>query len=119
MGDLSLNFSRHEFACNDKCGRDTVDFETLQVLEDVREHFNQPVTITSGYRCEARNRAVGGASDSQHVRGRACDIKVAGVKPADVYDYLDKKYSGKYGFGKYSTFTHVDTRSNGPARWTG
>lgn len=119
MGDVSVHFSRHEFACKDGCGLDTVDAETLRVLEGVRTHFNQPVTITSAHRCAARNKAVGGASNSQHLRGRACDIKVAYVDPKDVFEYLDKKYSDRYGIGSYTTFTHIDTRSNGPARWTG
>lgn len=119
MGDLSPHFSRHEFACKDGCGRDTMDYETLTVIEDVRSHFGVSTTVNSGYRCAAHNKAVGGASNSQHLYGRAADIVVSGVAPSKVYDYLSKKYPNKYGVGKYSTFTHIDTRTNGPARWSG
>jgi len=40
---------------------------------------------------------------------------VDGVPPADVYAYADSLGLG--GVGRYDTFTHIDTRSNGPARW--
>lgn len=119
MGDLSRNFSRHEFACNCGCGRDTIDYETVRVLEDLRQHYNQVITINSAYRCAAKNTAVGGSTHSQHLYGRAVDFTVAGVHPSDVQDYLKFLYRGKYGIGSYNTFTHVDTRSGTPARWQG
>jgi len=40
MGDISPWFNRAEFACNCGCGFDTVDSDTLTVLEEVREYFN-------------------------------------------------------------------------------
>ena len=45
-----------------------------QVLEPLREHFGIPVIISSGYRCPALNRAVGGVPNSQHLKGEAADI---------------------------------------------
>ena len=44
------------------------------VLEPLREHFGIPVVISSGYRCPALNRTVGGVSNSQHLKGEAADI---------------------------------------------
>lgn len=119
MGDLSPHFSRKEFACKCGCGFDTVDVETLAVLEDVREQFGAPVTIHSGCRCLVYNRRVGGALNSQHMRARAADIAVFGVAPSKIATYLEKKYPDKYGIGRYGTFTHVDTRSGVTARWKG
>ncbi|WP_442489391.1 D-Ala-D-Ala carboxypeptidase family metallohydrolase [Halomonas litopenaei] len=113
----SRYFQRGEFACSCGCGFDTVDAETLAVLEDVREHFEAPVIITSGCRCPAYNARIGGAEHSQHKLGRAADIQVRGVAPAQVQDYLIDRYPGRYGIGRYDNFTHVDTRTNGPARW--
>lgn len=115
MGDLSKHFSRHEFACKCGCGFATVDYELLVILEKLREHLQQPITIVSGCRCSAHNAAVGGARDSQHMKGRAADIQVA-LSPELVHGHLATIYRGRYGLGKYPTFTHIDTRS-GHARW--
>ena len=116
MGDISKHFNRNEFECSCGCGQDTVDAELITVLEDVREHFGKPVKINSGNRCARHNAAIGGVAKSQHVKSRAADIVISGVDAADVYAYLDDKYTGKLGLGKYKTFTHVDTR-NLMARW--
>lgn len=114
---ISKHFKRSEFqcACNN-CGFDAVDVELLSVLEDVREHFDAPVYITSGNRCKAHNEAVGGSPTSQHVKGKAADIQVSGIDPKDVADYLDEMYPSAYGIGRYSTWTHIDTRLT-KARW--
>ena len=48
MGDLSLNLSRHEFACQCGCGYDTVDFELVTVVQEGCEYFDTTVTINSG-----------------------------------------------------------------------
>ena len=115
MGDLSANFSRDEFRCPCGCGGDTADAELLTALELIRSYFDVPVTINSGYRCFAHNIAVGGGARSQHLAGRAADIVVVGVSPDDVATYAETLELG--GVGRYSGWTHVDTRSNGPARW--
>ena len=47
-----------------------------EVLEPLRQHYGQPICITSGYRCEALNMAVGGVSNSQHQYGEAADLSV-------------------------------------------
>lgn len=109
-------FKRTEFECKCGCGMITVDKELLEVLEDVREHFGKPVRITSGNRCESHNANVGGAKNSQHVKGIAADIKVKDVSAAEVYEYLDKKYPNSYGVGKYSSWVHIDVRPL-MARW--
>lgn len=51
------------------------------VLDPAREAFKKPIIVTSGYRCERLNKAVGGAKKSQHLRGEAVDIKAN--NPAD------------------------------------
>ena len=45
-----------------------------RVLEPLRERVKEPVIISSGYRCPALNKAVGGKNTSQHMKGEACDI---------------------------------------------
>ncbi len=44
------------------------------VLDPLREAWGKPVTVNSGYRCPALNRAVGGSKTSHHLRGMAADI---------------------------------------------
>lgn len=112
---ISPHFHREEFACKCGCGMDTVDAELLEMLEDVRFHFNSPVTINSANRCIDHNKKCGGSTNSQHLRSRAADINVANVHSEDVYNYLDLRYS-QCGLGLYDSFVHVDSRGN-KARW--
>ena len=57
------------------------NLETLieQVLDPIRERWQSPIYITSGYRCPALNRKVGGVENSYHVRGMAADITAKSV----------------------------------------
>ena len=45
------------------------------VLDPLREAYGKPIIVTSGFRCEKLNKAVGGAASSQHVKGQAADIR--------------------------------------------
>ena len=47
-----------------------------EVLEPLRQHYGKPIRITSGFRCEALNKAVGGVGRSQHMLGEAADLSV-------------------------------------------
>lgn len=117
MGDLSKNFSRSEFACQCGCGFDTVDIRLVPVLEYARSVWGKPIRITSGCRCADHNESVGGAKNSKHVQGRAADFVVSGVPASVVYEKLNTAYKGKLGLGKYPSWVHVDTRTDGGARW--
>ena len=88
---LSPHFQLHEFTRSQTAARRGIDnrpppeavaalgrlCETL--LEPVRARFGRPVLVSSGYRAPALNRAIGGAANSQHVRGEAVDIEIAGI----------------------------------------
>jgi len=112
------HFKRSEFACKCGCGFAAMDSELLEVLEDVRAHFNSPIKINSGCRCIEHNKAVGGSPNSMHTKGMACDFVVLnlGENQDAVADYLESKYPDKYGIGRYLGRTHVDVRE-GKARW--
>lgn len=118
-GKIGSHFHRSEFACKCGCGFDTVDTELMTLLECVRAHFDAPVTINSACRCRAHNHNIGGSPKSQHLYGRAADIVVKGHSPAEVQELVASLMKGWGGIGSYETFTHVDTRTNGPARWKG
>ena len=44
------------------------------ILDPLREAYGKPIMVNSGYRSPALNKAVGGASSSQHMTGQAADI---------------------------------------------
>ena len=50
-----------------------------RVLDPIRERWQSPIYITSGYRCPALNRKVGGVANSYHTRGMAADITTKSV----------------------------------------
>ena len=81
-------------------------------LESVRSHFdNRTIIINSGYRPPSVNKAVGGASNSQHLYGAAVDIVVDGIRPHEVYARLNSFHGSKGGLGNGRNFTHLDIRS--------
>lgn len=109
---INQYFGREEFACSCGCGFDAVDKILLDVLTETREHFNAPLTITSGCRCESHNKTIGGAKKSYHVRGKAADIKVKGFDAMSVYKFLDNHYQDRLGVILYPTWVHIDVRDN-------
>lgn len=115
---LATNFKVKEFACSDGSDPIFIDSNLVNVLQKIRTHFGTSVTITSAYRTPGRNKAVGGQTYSQHLYGKAADIKVKGVSPKTVAAYVEKIMPKSGGIGTYNSFTHVDVRST-KARWKG
>lgn len=95
-------------------------FELATNLEVLRAHFNVPITLTNAYRSPKHNKAIGGSKNSQHLLGKAADIKMKGIAPnevADAIDFLiDMGLMKEGGLGRYNTFTHYDIRGI-KARW--
>lgn len=121
-GDLSVNFNRRDFACHCGCGFGLGDGEVaaelLVVLETLRAHFDSPVMIVEGCRCATYNRQIGASINSQHVTGRAADVRVLCATPQAVANWLERRYPAHYGIGRYDRWTHIDV---GPmrGRWVG
>ena len=100
---LSPHFALSEFVSSQTAARRGIDntpppevIERLtalceNVLEPVRAHFGRPVVISSGYRCPALNRAVGGAASSQHVKGEAADFEIPGISNVEVARWMERK----------------------------
>ena len=62
---------------DNRCGSDIEANLTAlvdSVLDPLREWYGKPIVVNSGYRCPALNKAVGGATTSQHMSGQAADI---------------------------------------------
>lgn len=74
-------------------------YDTACFLQKLRNLIGMPIVVTSGYRSEAVNKAVGGAKNSAHLRGGAADIRCADnekllkiIKEECVYDELGVYY---------------------------
>ena len=115
---LSTNFRVKEFACTDGSDPIFIDSDLVNVLQKIRTHFGKSVTITSAYRTPTKNKACGGATYSQHLYGKAADVKISGVSPKKVAAYAETILKNTGGIGIYSTFTHIDVR-NTKSRWKG
>jgi len=115
MAALSAHFKRSEFACECGCGFDTADAALLECLRQIRQKFKRPVLILSGCRCEAHNKEIGGAPNSQHIYARAADISVIGHSPEEVADFAET--IPDVSVGRYRGHTHVDTRTGPPRYW--
>jgi len=115
---LSANFRVKEFACTDGSDPIFIDTELVKILQKIRNHFGKSVTITSAYRTPTKNKAVGGTTYSQHLYGKAADIKINGIAPKTVAAYANKLLPKSGGIGTYKTFTHIDVRTT-KSRWNG
>lgn len=113
---LSDNFKVKEFACNDGSDAVLISDDLVDLLQKIRDHFGVAVTINSGYRTSTYNKKVGGATNSQHVKGTAADIVAKGVDPLTVAQYAEYLMPNSGGIGVYQTFTHVDVRTS-RSRW--
>jgi len=58
------------------------------VLQPVREHFGKPVSINSGFRSSELNKAIGGSGTSDHCKGMAADIEIAGVDNSEIAEWI-------------------------------
>lgn len=92
------------------------------VLQPLREEMGQPIKIGSGYRSLALNKAVGGVSNSQHMRGEAADLCIDGdlqkgkrwfewIMQHCQFDQLIWEHNSK---GSY--WVHVSYRADGKNR---
>ena len=100
-------FTYREFASKGN-GWISVDRELLKLLDRYRDQVG-PVGIVSGYRDPDHNRKVGGAANSQHLYGRACDLATKRWKPEQ---WRRIGAPGGLGVGRDGMVLHVDTGPN-------
>ena len=108
---VSTNFTAAEFhdAYTDEF---KIDDKLIEYIQKIRDHFKKPVIITSGYRDVNYNSQVGGAWNSLHTQGKACDFYISGVDVLTIAKYAES--IGILGIGCYQDdrFVHIDTRTN-------
>lgn len=126
-GPITENFTWKEFQRSptaDKLGIDnSIQDESIAsqirslavtILQPLRNAHGQPLTINSGYRCQALNKAVGGAATSQHTKGQAADI--ATDDPAALAQILIDKQLPYDQLIIYPDFIHISHKHPGPQR---
>lgn len=93
--------------------------ELIEALELLRAQGPERILILSGYRCPQHNAGIGGAGKSQHVTGKAADIRIEGLTLLQMYERALKVPAFRDGgIGLYDTdFMHVDVRTHGKGRW--
>jgi hypothetical protein len=122
---MTPHFTLSEFTGSDTAARLGIDnnlpielrenaLKTLEMMERIRFHIDAPITITSGYRCEALNRAVGSKPGSDHTMAFACDFKAPKAgSPFAIAASLAPVFK-ILGIGQlileFGTWVHVSTR---------
>lgn len=81
MKNLTKNFTLEELTTTNHKVDNTPNDDEVQnltklaaTLQTIRDTYNQPIIISSGFRCKQLNKIVGGVSNSDHVFGCAADI---------------------------------------------
>lgn len=136
MGTISNNFSWSEFEHTEheaelaRMGkrnvissfevRDAVLALVRKVLQPLRDVYQKPMRVNSGYRCKELNEIVGGVPSSQHRLGEAADIHTGSQKETYRLARLAKTTPEIFAeidqLILYDTFLHVSHRRVGPQR---
>ncbi|NCO74177.1 MAG: DUF882 domain-containing protein, partial [Cyanobacteria bacterium] len=98
--NLTKNFTLEELTKSQIASRFNLDntpsfsvkqnLKTLaeKILQPVRDHYNLPVVVSSGFRSLSVNRAVGGSTRSQHLTGEAADFSLPSVDNYSVAKWI-------------------------------
>ncbi len=118
--DRFPNFGKHEFECS-HCGKEDMDADFVEALQDLRTSYGRTLTVSSGFRCPehpVEARKTGGAGS--HASGRAADLAVSRADALEVLRIAlsDERFRGfgiqQKGAGR---FIHLDSK-NRNAIWS-
>jgi len=120
MTQIGGNFHSDEFKCKGiRCcgGVSFWDWTNIAILEYYREFIDEPVIITSGFRCWTHNSKVQGSPTSTHPKGAGVDFKwPISTIPHDAVDIIKDAVSNDYdnyhGLILYDTHIHLDHRED-------
>ena len=99
---LTENFSLKELTSSQTAERKGIDNtpstehqENLKrlcesILQRIRDHFGQVVSVSSGYRSVDLCVAIGSSTGSQHAKGEAADFEIFGVSNKELADYINE-----------------------------
>lgn len=122
---LSPHFNISEFRC--KCGKEHETLNNPELIEKLEKLFTalncSKIIVTSGYRCTAHDKNVGGSGTGQHTLGNAADICCYGQDGQPISSKIvcckaqDIGFRGIANITAAYIYTHVDVRPNG--KWYG
>lgn len=115
-GRLAKHFCAEELECGcdrEECKSVVVHWALIRLLERMRRQIEQPLYVTSGYRCPRQNQEVGGAPSSLHLAGMAADVQ-ASTSIEHLASVAEAVGAG--GIGVYPRHVHVDVGERG-RRW--
>lgn len=82
-----------------------------KILEPLRYKLGKPIIITSGYRCKELNehREVGGSKNSQHLEGKASDIRVTGMAAKELFEFIinETKLPFDQVINEFDSWVHI------------
>ena len=99
---LTENFSLNELTKSQTAERKGIDntpstehqdnLKSLceMILQPIRDHFGQVVSVSSGYRSQELCVAIGSSTQSQHAKGQASDFEIFGVSNKELADWIDE-----------------------------
>jgi len=125
---ITKNFSENELSCSCPCKENGMEPFTLNLLQELRDLYGKPISLSSAYRCATHNSKVSKSGKSgPHTTGKAVDIRCFGT---EAHEILRLALSiGFTGIGvsqknkhKPARFIHIDTisstKANRPWTWS-
>lgn len=109
--DTVKYFSREEFACPcPRCGGFPAEpsQKLVRLADGVRQHFDTPVHVSSGVRCQEHNDELpNSAKNSRHLYGKAMDYRVEGKTSAQVLTFV-QTLPVRYAYAIDGNYVHMD-----------
>ena len=118
---LSENFSLNELTKSQTATRKGIDNKptseqienlkslSIHILQKIRDHYERPVRVTSGYRSPELCVAIGSSKNSQHAKGEAADFEITGVDNFDLAIWISKNLEFDQLISEFYKDQHPDS----------
>lgn len=121
IAELCKSTTADRLGINNKCNQEhVVNLTALvdNVLDPLRTWYGKPLTVSSGYRCPALNKAVKGSNTSQHMSGQAADIDTGDRQQNKLlFEYIRKNLPFDQLIDESNfAWVHVSYRADGKNR---
>ena len=113
---LTKNFTSGELKCP-CCGQSKCSSALVDMLQKLRDWVDEPILVTSAYRCRIYNTQIGGYPDSAHIHGLAADIHCKNTGIYTLAQYADLLKFERIGLYPFNHFIHVDMYKKGTSKY--